>query len=169
MEARKQDKFEARRQNCSFATLRRSNEEIGCFLASPSGRANFDQLLCCSSLEYHQGTLRSSRRESVQNSRRQIDGICELLDFCSLFLRLLRCFTSAGMHRTDKQYDYCGLRSKVSPFGNSRIIGCYAPPRDVSPLRCVLHRLLMSRHPPFALGPFCAGPTSHPNADFVSP
>ena len=52
-----------------------------------------------------------------------------------------------------------GLPQRVSPFGNSRIVGCYTPPRDVSPLRCVLHRLLMSRHPPFALI------ANHPNAD----
>jgi len=36
---------------------------------------------------------------------------------------------------------YAGLPRKVSPFGNPRIIGCYAPPRGVSPLRRVLHRL----------------------------
>ncbi len=47
--------------------------------------------------------------------------------------------------------DYWGLLNRVSPFGNPRIKGCYAPPRGVSSLRYVLHRLLMSRHPPFAL------------------
>ena len=39
----------------------------------------------------------------------------------------------------------------VSPFGNLRIKGCWAPPRSVSPPNCVLHRLLLSRHPPHAL------------------
>ena len=45
------------------------------------------------------------------------------------------------------------MLGQVSPFGHPRITGCYAPPRGVSPLRRVLHRLLMSRHPPFALMP----------------
>ena len=39
----------------------------------------------------------------------------------------------------------------VSPFGHLRIKGCSAPPRSVSPPRCVLHRLLKPRHPPYAL------------------
>ena len=71
---------------------------------------------------------------------------------CSSFLRLLECFTSAGSLLGLLQ-DHCGLRNEVTPFGNLRITGCYAPPRSVSPLRRVLHRLLESRHPPFALMP----------------
>ena len=55
---------------------------------------------------------------------------------------------------------HCGLHNGVPPFGNPRIAGCYAPSRGVSPLRCVLRRLLMSRHPPFALI------ANHPNTDF---
>jgi len=39
----------------------------------------------------------------------------------------------------------------VSPFGNFRIKGCLAPPRNISPPRRVLHRLLKPRHPPYAL------------------
>ena len=69
-----------------------------------------------------------------------------------MFLRLLRCFTSAGSHPALLR-DNRGLHDWVSPFGNLRITGCYAPPRSVSPLRRVLRRLLMSRHPPFALMP----------------
>ena len=38
-----------------------------------------------------------------------------------------------------------------SPFGNLRIKGCWAPPRSLSQPRYVLHRLLESRHPPYAL------------------
>jgi len=34
-----------------------------------------------------------------------------------------------------------GLQRGVSPFGNPRITGCYAPPRGISSLRYVLHRL----------------------------
>ena len=44
-----------------------------------------------------------------------------------------------------------GLLYGVSPFGNLRIKGCWAPPRSVSPPNRVLHRLLQSRHPPHAL------------------
>jgi len=61
-----------------------------------------------------------------------------------------------------EQRDNTGLLCWIAPFGNPRIIGCYAPPRGVSPLRRVLRRLLMSRHPPFALI------ANHPNADFVA-
>ena len=47
--------------------------------------------------------------------------------------------------------DYRGSLYRVSPFGNLRIKGCSAPPRSVSPPRCVLHRHFESRHPPYAL------------------
>ena len=43
------------------------------------------------------------------------------------------------------------LLDGVSPFGNLRIKGCLAPPRSISQLNHVLHRLLQSRHPPHAL------------------
>lgn len=39
----------------------------------------------------------------------------------------------------------------VSSFGDLRIVGCLAPPRSISPPRCVLHRLSKPRHPPYAL------------------
>lgn len=39
----------------------------------------------------------------------------------------------------------------VSSFGHLRIEGCLAPPRSVSPPRCVLHRLSKPRHSPYAL------------------
>ena len=67
-----------------------------------------------------------------------------------LFLRLLKCFTSAG---TAPQHR-CAWISKiggVSPFGHLRITGCYTPTRSFSQLRRVLHPLLMSRHPPYTL------------------
>ena len=44
-----------------------------------------------------------------------------------------------------------GLRTWVPPFRNFRIAGCQAPPRNVSPPCHVFHRLLKSRHPPYAL------------------
>ncbi len=60
-----------------------------------------------------------------------------------LFLRLLRCFTSAGTLSDISKSECFDLSSKrVSPFGNPRIKGCYAPPRGLSQLRHVLHRLL---------------------------
>ena len=68
--------------------------------------------------------------------------------YLSLFLLVLRCFTSQG---TLLFRDRRGLLDGVSPFGNLRIKGCYAPPRSLSQLRYVLHRLLKSRHPPYAL------------------
>ena len=39
----------------------------------------------------------------------------------------------------------------VSSFGNFRIKGCLAPPRNISSPRHVLHRLFKPRHPPYAL------------------
>ncbi len=40
----------------------------------------------------------------------------------------------------------------VSSFGDLRIKGCYTPPRSLSQLRHVLHRLFVPRHPPYTLG-----------------
>ncbi len=45
----------------------------------------------------------------------------------------------------------CVLRNWVTPFGNLRITGCSAPTRRLSQLRYVLHRHLVSRHPPSTL------------------
>jgi hypothetical protein len=72
---------------------------------------------------------------------------------------LTRMFYFSGFAFRLAPDDY-GLRNQVSPFGHSRITGCYAPPRDISLLRRVLHRLFQSRHPPFALN------ANHPNTDF---
>ncbi len=44
-----------------------------------------------------------------------------------------------------------GLLYEVSPFGHLRIKDCLASPRSLSQPRYVLHRLLESRHPPYAL------------------
>ena len=69
-----------------------------------------------------------------------------------IFLRLLRCFTSAGTHtRAFNRVHNMGLPCWVSPFGNLRITGCYTPPRSLSQLRYVLHRHVVSRHPSYAL------------------
>ena len=68
-----------------------------------------------------------------------------------LFLLVLRCFTSQGTLLYHKDKDCKGLLYRVSPFGDLRIKGYYTPPRSLSQLRHVLHRLLKSRHPPYAL------------------
>ena len=76
--------------------------------------------------------------------------VLSLTRHCFLFLRVLKCFTSPGalpgLHR-----DLRGLHGGVSPFGHRRIKGCSAPPRRLSQLRHVLHRLSKPRHPPYTL------------------
>jgi hypothetical protein len=53
--------------------------------------------------------------------------------------------------RTITVRDGMGLPCRVSPFGHPRIKGCYTPPRGLSQLRRVLHRHVVSRHPPHTL------------------
>ena len=48
-------------------------------------------------------------------------------------------------------WNYQVLPSRVSPFGHPRVKGCSAPHRGLSQPSYVLHRLLESRHPPYAL------------------
>ena len=72
-------------------------------------------------------------------------------NYCSLLLLVLRCFTSQGMLLEHKAQGCRGLLYRVSPFGNLRIKDCFASPRSLSQQRHVLHRLLKSRHPPYAL------------------
>lgn len=83
------------------------------------------------------------------------------IKYFSLFHRLLRCFTSAGT-LPDLRRDSRGLLGRVSPFGDLRIAGYYAPPRSLSQLRRVLRRSLVSRHPPYALNPTIPKLTFHP-------
>ena len=71
--------------------------------------------------------------------------------YLSLLLLVLRCFTSQGALFYHKDKNCRGKLDRVSPFGNLRIKGCFAPPRSLSQQRHVLHRLLKSRHPPYAL------------------
>ena len=70
---------------------------------------------------------------------------------CFLFLRVLKCFTSPGLHMRVKRAYYRSLSYRVSPFGNLRIKACSAAPRSLSQLRYVLHRHKKPRHPPYAL------------------
>ena len=70
-------------------------------------------------------------------------------EVCFLFLQVLRCFTSLGTLPA-----IGGVIDKidwVSPFGDLRVKGCQAPRRSLSQPRHVLHRLLESRHSPYAL------------------
>lgn len=60
--------------------------------------------------------------------------------YCSLFLQVLRCFSSLGA-LSDIHLSQLGLPEGVSPFGHFRITGCLAPPRNLSQLGHVLHRL----------------------------
>ena len=68
--------------------------------------------------------------------------------YCFLFLQVLRCFTSLGApsHTRVPADD-----RRVSPFGNFRIKGYLAPPRNLSQPYHVLHRFLKPRHPPYTL------------------
>ena len=69
-----------------------------------------------------------------------------------LLLLVLRCFTSQGALPPPIMVGgYQGLLDRVSPFGNLRIKDCFASTRSLSQQRHVLHRLLKSRHPPYAL------------------
>ena len=55
--------------------------------------------------------------------------------FCSLFLRLLRCFNSPGNRLTNlciQLEDALTSSEQVSPFGNLRVKGCLPPYRSLS-------------------------------------
>ena len=73
---------------------------------------------------------------------------------CFLFHRVLRCFNSPGAHlivlwiQTTDSYV---LHRKVSPFGNLRIKRLLTTSPKLIASCYVLHRLFVSRHPPYAL------------------
>jgi hypothetical protein len=73
--------------------------------------------------------------------------------FCFLFLRLLRCFTSPRLLTVDYEFinEYCDMTRSGLP--HSEIVGSEAAsalPTLIAGNR-VLHRLLVPRHPPYAL------------------
>ena len=75
--------------------------------------------------------------------------------YWSLFLQVLRCFTSLGAPPLPfKVEDDRSLFGRVPPFGNPRIKACLAAPRGLSQPCHVLHRCVESRHPPYALAEF---------------
>ncbi len=54
-----------------------------------------------------------------------------------------------GFNALKAQRKFCLSQNWVFPFGDPRIKGCYTPPRGLSQLRHVLHRLNLPRHPPY--------------------
>ena len=70
---------------------------------------------------------------------------------CSLFLRVLRCFTSPGSHHAGVTPRITVQNWRVSPFGYLRIKGYKPPPRSFSQVSHVLLRRPRPRHPPCTL------------------
>ena len=75
----------------------------------------------------------------------------ECNSYCSLFLRVLRCFTSPGSLSQTLRREYPPKGGWVSPFGHLRIAGYTPPPRSFSQVDHVLHRRPRPRHPPCTL------------------
>ena len=68
---------------------------------------------------------------------------------CFLFLRLLRCFTSAGALPAFAGYpEFIGTGFPIRKPPDQRLL---TTSPKISPARGVLHRLCMPRHPPYAL------------------
>jgi hypothetical protein len=71
--------------------------------------------------------------------------------YCSLFLPVLRCFTSRGSHQASVTLLVAVQHCRVSPFGHLRIKGYKPPPRSFSQVSRVLHSRPRPRHPPCTL------------------
>ncbi len=71
--------------------------------------------------------------------------------YCSLFLRVLRCFTSPGSLLAGVTPRIPVQNWRVSPFGHLRIKGYKPPPRSFSQVSRVLHSRPRPRHPPCTL------------------
>ena len=71
--------------------------------------------------------------------------------YCSLFLRVLRCFTSPGSHHAGVTPRIPVQNWRVSPFGYLRIKGYKPPPRSFSQVSRVLHSRPRPRHSPCTL------------------
>ena len=81
--------------------------------------------------------------------------------YCSLFLLVLRCFTSQGSHHASVTSRITVQNCRVSPFGYLRIKGYKPPPRSFSQVSRVLHSRPRPRHPPCALMSLVRRPTHH--------
>ena len=71
--------------------------------------------------------------------------------YCSLFLRVLRCFTSPGSLRASVTSRISAQSGRVSSFGYLRIKGYKPPPRSFSQVSRVLLSRPRPRHPPCTL------------------
>ena len=71
--------------------------------------------------------------------------------YCSLFLRVLRCFTSPGSLHAGGTPRIPVQNWRVSLFGYLRIKGYKPPPRSFSQVSRVLHSRPRPRHPPCTL------------------
>ncbi len=81
--------------------------------------------------------------------------------YCSLFLLVLRCFTSQGSHRASVTSRITVQNCRVSPFGYLRIKGYKPPPRSFSQVSRVLHSRPRPRHPPCTLMSLVRRPIYH--------
>ena len=81
--------------------------------------------------------------------------------YCSLFLRVLRCFTSPGSLHASVTSRIPIQDWRVPPFGNLRIIGYKPPPRSLSQVSRVLLRRPRPRHPPRTLMSLVRRPEYH--------
>ncbi len=90
--------------------------------------------------------------------------------FYFLFLELLRCFNSLSLPLSD--YVFIGKSSDITRKGlpHSEIPGSKdvcSSPRLIAAGH-VLHRLLVPRHPPYALSSLTTIPCSHINCSYIS-
>ena len=81
--------------------------------------------------------------------------------YCSLFLLVLRCFTSQGSLLADVTPRITVQNCRVSPFGDFRIKGYKPPPRNFSQVSRVLHSRPRPRHPPCTLMSLVRRPIYH--------
>ena len=85
----------------------------------------------------------------------------ERYSYCSLFLLVLRCFTSQGSLLADVTPRITVQNCRVSPFGHFRIKGYKPPPRNFSQVSRVLHSRPRPRHPPCTLMSLVRRPIYH--------
>ncbi len=102
----------------------------------------------------------SGYHESCVPCRRSI-GRTERNSYCSLFLRVLRCFTSPGSLHAGVTPRIPVQHWRVSPFGHLRITGYKPPPQSFSQVSRVLLSRPRPRHPPCTLMSLVRRPIYH--------
>lgn len=101
-------------------------------------------ILCCHMMEsYNPGTAETITGLGFFPFARRYSGN----HFCFLLLRVLRCFTSPG----SPPFRDIPTSGMGCPIRTSADIRLLTSPRSFSQLSHVLHRLLVPRHPPYAL------------------